>query len=297
MGTRVFITGAAGQLGRELIEVLGGRGCDLILSDAPAVVAGVGVEIPDLRPVDLRDRGAVANALAEAGPDVVIHAAAFTAVDRCESEPELAREVNVDGTRWVAEGARAVGARVLYISTDYVFDGTKSGPYIETDEPNPRSVYGQTKLGGERVLDEGSTVVRTSWLCGRHGPNMVKTILRLAGSEPTLRFVDDQVGHPTIAADLARVVADLVEAGHTGIFHATNQGAVSWYEFARSVLRAAGHDPDRVQPCKTHDLVPPRPAARPANSVLSNERLRSVGVEPAPDFRESLPILLADLRR
>lgn len=278
---RVLITGAGGQLGHELLRAF---------ADHDVVGAHRST-------LDIADRATTLAAVTGFAPDAIVNAAAFTAVDACETEVERAYAVNAIGTRNVAEAARRVGAHLVHVSTDYVFDGTKSGPYIETDEPNPRSVYGQTKLGGERVLDEGSTVVRTSWLCGRHGPNMVKTILRLAGSEPTLRFVDDQVGHPTIAADLARVVADLVEAGHTGIFHATNQGAVSWYEFARSVLRAAGHDPDRVQPCKTHDLVPPRPAARPANSVLSNERLRSVGVEPAPDFRESLPILLADLRR
>ncbi len=307
---RVFLTGAAGQLGRELLVVLAARGHEVVASDtaagltaalaaddagdvsgrAASSLLGAGVSL------DLRDRDAVMAAIVTAAPDLVVHPAAFTAVDLCESEPELADAVNVGGTQAVVAGARAAGARVLYVSTDYVFDGTKVGPYVESDPPNPRSVYGRTKLAGERTLDDGDTVARTSWLCGRHGPNMVKTILRLAASQPTLRFVDDQVGHPTIASDLARVLVDLAEAGDAGIFHTTNQGPVSWYGFAREVLAATGDDPDRVEPCSTADLQPPRPAPRPANSVLDNEALRAAGIAVAPDFRESLPALLADLR-
>lgn len=286
---RLFLTGAAGQLGRELEPLLRARGHDV-----------TAVDVDDL---ELRDRASVAAAVVAARPEVVVHPAAFTAVDRCETEPDLAYAVNALGTRWVVEAARAAGARVVYVSTDYVFDGTKDGPYREWDEPNPQSVYGRSKLAGERELDDGSTVVRTSWVCGEHGANMVKTILRLVGLGPegtgrppsSLRFVDDQVGHPTLAADLARVLADVVDVGITGCYHATNQGAVSWFGFARAVLEAAGADPGLVEPCRTEDLTPPRPAPRPANSVLDNATLAAAGVALAPDFRESLAPLVARL--
>jgi dTDP-4-dehydrorhamnose reductase len=214
-------------------------------------------------------------------------------VDRCESEVETAYRVNVIGSRHVAEGARRIGASVLYLSTDYVFDGTKADPYLEWDEPNPLSVYGRTKLAGERELDPGSTVVRTSWVCGLHGQNMVKTVLRLAGVHDTLTFVDDQRGHPTFAGDLATMIHRLVIDHRPGTFHVTNQGAVSWYEFARAVLEAAGEDPGRVKPITTAEYPNPLPAPRPANSVLDNAALRLSDVSLLRDFREPLAELIS----
>jgi dTDP-4-dehydrorhamnose reductase len=228
-------------------------------------------------------------------PDAVVHPGAWTAVDACETDPERAFLVNGLGTRHVAEAARRVGAPVLYVSTDYVFDGSKSEPYVEWDEPNPTSVYGRSKLAGERELDPGSTIVRTSWVCGFHGANMVKTILRLATEHEVLTFVDDQRGHPTFADDLAGMIKRLVIDRRPGIFHVTNQGAVSWFEFARAVLEAAGLDPGRVKPIATSDLQPPRPAPRPPNSVLDNAALRLSGVERLPDFREPLGRLVRRL--
>jgi dTDP-4-dehydrorhamnose reductase len=222
-----------------------------------------------------------------------VHPAAFTAVDRCESEAETAYRVNVLGTRHVAEAARRTDARMLYVSTDYVFDGTKPAPYLEWDEPHPMSVYGKTKLAGERELDPGATVVRTSWVCGFHGANMVKTVLRLAGERDTLTFVDDQRGHPTFAGDLALMIHRLVVERRPGTFHVTNQGAVSWYEFARAVLEAAGQDPERVKPISTAEY--PLPAPRPANSVLDNAALRLSGVPLLRDFREPLAEVVAHL--
>lgn len=278
---RIFLTGARGQLGRDLAERFAASGHELI---------AVGRE-----EVDLTVRDDVLAAVAAARPDAVVHPAAFTAVDRCETEPDTAFAVNVLGTRHIAEAARRAGAPVTYISTDYVFDGTKTTPYAEWDQPNPQSVYGRSKLAGERELDPGSTVVRTSWVCGFHGANMVKTILRLAAEPGRLRFVDDQRGHPTFTTDLAAVVEVLVTQRRPGLFHVTNQGAVSWYEFAREVLRLAGHDPDRVDPCATGDLDPPRPAPRPANSVLDNAALRLSGLGPTRDFREPLAELVARL--
>lgn len=279
---RILLTGARGQLGSELAERFTASPHDL-----------VAVDIDDF---DLTVRGDVLEAVAAARPDAVVHPAAFTAVDRCESEPDTAFAVNVLGTRHVAEAARRVGARVTYVSTDYVFDGTKAGAYTEWDLPNPRSVYGLSKLAGERELDPGSTVVRTSWVCGFHGDNMVKTILGLAKGPGRLSFVDDQRGHPTFATDLAAVIDTLVTEERPGLFHVTNQGAVSWYEFARSVLEAAGEDPDRVDACATADLTPPRPAPRPANSVLDNAALRLSGLPETRDFREPLAELVGRLQ-
>ena len=270
---RVLITGAGGQVGTELVDVFTAGG---------HTVAGF-----DHAGLDITDRDAVRAAVVEFHPDAIVHSAAWTAVDACEGDPERAYAVNAMGTRFVVEAARLVGAPVHYISTDYVFDGTKDSPYVEWDEPNPQSVYGRSKLAGERELDDGSTIIRTSWVCGLHGPNMVKTILRLAAEHETLQFVDDQRGCPTFADDLAAKIAELVEGRHTGIFHVTNQGAVSWYEFAREVLIASGQDPDRVKPVSTAELQPPRPAPRPANSVLDNWALRNSRVRALDDFRDS----------
>jgi dTDP-4-dehydrorhamnose reductase len=279
---RVLITGAGGQLGRELVAAFD--------TDGHHEVVGL-----DRAALDVADRDAVLSAVTSLRPDAVIHPAAWTAVDACEADPQRAFAVNTLGTRHVADGARRVGATVTYVSTDYVFDGTKPTPYLEWDDPAPRSVYGRSKLGGERELDPGSTIVRTSWVCGRHGANMVKTVLRLAAERPTLAFVDDQRGHPTFADDLAGMIKRLVVERRPGLFHVTNQGAVSWYEFARAVLAAAGDDPDRVTPIATADLDPPRPAPRPANSVLDNAALRHSGLPLLPDFREPLERLVREL--
>ena len=279
---RIFLTGAKGQLGTDLVERFTG--------------AGHALTAVDIDEVDLTDRDAVIAAVTSARPDAVVHPAAFTAVDRCETEPDTAFAVNVLGTRHVAEAARRVGAPVTYVSTDYVFDGTKSEPYREWDEPNPQSVYGLSKLAGERELDPGATVVRTSWVCGFHGANMVKTILRIAAAPGRLSFVDDQRGHPTFTADLAEVIERLVSDRRPGLFHVTNQGAVSWYEFARAVLEAAGDDPDRVDPCSTADLQPPRPAPRPANSVLDNAALRLSGLPETRDFHAPLTELVTRIQ-
>jgi len=227
----------------------------------------------------------------------VLHAAAWTAVDACESDSDRAYAINALGTRNVAEAARRVGAHLTYFSTDYVFDGTKPSPYIEWDPPSPRSVYGHSKLAGELELrgDPGATIVRISWVCGQHGSNMVKTILALARRDEKLAFVDDQRGRPTFAADAARTVHRLVVERRPGIFHVTNEGEVTWYEFARAVLEEAGLDPARVRPIATADLDPPRPAPRPANSVLDTAALRLAGLPPLPHYRESLARLIAEL--
>jgi dTDP-4-dehydrorhamnose reductase len=228
----------------------------------------------------------VMQAITTLRPHAIVNCAAWTAVDACESDPDRAFASNALAVRNVAEAARRVGAHVCHVSTDYVFDGTKPAPYTEWDVPTPRSVYGASKLAGERELDIDATIVRTSWVCGAQGANMVKTMLA---------FVDDQRGHPTFTADLATMIRKLVIDHRPGVFHVTNQGAVSWFEFAQAVMAAAGHDPDRVQPIATADLDPPRPAPRPANSVLDNAALRMSGIPLLEDFREPLARLVAVL--
>ena len=276
---KIVLTGAGGQLGQELLATL--RHHDLAAFDH--------------RGLDITDRAMVDAVLAEERPAVIVNAAAWTAVDDCEGDPERADRINGTAVGHLVAAAEPLGARVIQISTDYVFDGTLDRPYVETDRPGPMSAYGRSKLLGEQAARPQDTVARTSWVCGRHGPNMVKTILRLAESHPTLRFVDDQIGHPTMADDLAAMVATLVDDERPGLFHVTNQGAVSWFEFAREVLAAAGADPERVEPIATADLQPPRPAPRPANSVLENAALEAAGVPLLPDHRESLDRLVAQL--
>ena len=279
---KILVTGAAGQLGREIVDVATGAGHDVFAASR----AELDVTKPDVvRAVVLRER-----------PAVIVHAAAWTAVDACESDGNKAMLHNGAASRFVVDAAREVGARVVYISTDYVFDGTKPTPYVETDVPNPQSVYGASKLAGEQAVDTAiDTVVRVSWLSGFHGANMVKTILRIAAQQDTLTFVDDQIGCPTFADDAAKMITRLATEARPGTWHVTNQGAVSWYEFTREVLRAAGHDPARVQPVRTRDLVPPRPAPRPANSVLDNAAMRGAGIPLLDDFRIPLARLVTRL--
>ena len=278
---KFFITGAGGQLGHELVRV--------------AQENGHVVTSTDHQSLDIVDRAAVLAAIGAANPDVVIHAAAWTAVDACEGDCDKAMLVNGTATKYVVDAAHLVGARVVYISTDYVYDGTKPTPYIESDLVNPQSVYGESKLAGERALGAGDTIIRISWVCGFHGANMVKTILKLGRTQSELRFVDDQIGEPTFADDAALAIVRIAEAKYSGIWHVTNQGVVSWYEFAREVLLAAGLDAAKVHPIKTSDLNPPRPARRPANSVLANSAMISAGMPLLPDFREPLARLVQRL--
>lgn len=281
----VLVTGAGGQLGREVV---------------PCFEADPAWEVVacDRARLDLADRDAVLGAITAVAPDAVVHCGAWTAVDACEADPDRALAVNALGTRHVADGARRVGAHVTYLSTDYVFAGDKAGPYHEWDDTGPSSVYGRSKLAGERELDPGSTIVRTSWVFGRHGSNMVKTILRLVeAGDGELRFVDDQHGCPTSAADLAGAVHRLVGGRLPGTFHVTNSGATTWFAFAQDVVALAGGDPARVRPVATGDLDPPRAAPRPVNSVLDGAALRLSGLPSLRDHHEPLAELVHGLRR
>ena len=281
---RVLITGAAGQLGHDTRLVCEAAGDDVIALDRASL--------------DVTDRDAVLSAIHTARPSAVINCATWTAVDACEGDPAGALLTNGLSARWIADACRQTNAHLVHISTDYVFDGNKTGPYHEWDEPNPQSVYGASKLAGEREVLQagiGATVARTSWLCGEYGPNLVKTFLRFAAERDTLTFVDDQIGHPTFCADLASLLRRLAVDRRSGVHHTTNAGAVSWFEFAQAVVAAAGRNPDMVLACKTNDLQPARPAPRPANSVLDNAVLRASGLAPLRDFRVPLAELVAKL--
>lgn len=273
MALRILVTGARGQLGTELLSAF----------PAHEVVPTT---------IDVGDRDAVHAAVFEAEPHRIVHAGAWTDVDGCEGDPDRAFRSNGLGTRHVVEAARRVGAHVLYVSSDHVFAGDVGRPYTEWDEVGPLSVYGRSKLAGERELGRADCVVRTSWVCGQHGRNFVRTMLGRALAHEKTSVVDDQVGCPTMADDLARMVARLAVDARPGVVHVTNQGAVSRFEFAREVFAMAGADPALVVPVSTAELQPARPAPRPRHSVLDNAVLRLSGLPLLPDFRKSLPRLV-----
>lgn len=267
---RILITGAEGQVGRELVRALAGQ--ELFAFGRAQL--------------DVGDPGAIPTIM-DATPEVVIHTAALTDVDACELDPERAHRVNVRGTGHVADAARRLGARLVYVSTDYVFDGTKSEPYVEDDEPNPISVYGRTKLEGEHTaqrLVPAALIVRTAWVYGLGTRNFVTEILRLARTNRTLRVVDDQVGSPTWARDLAETIRDLVRLDASGIVHVAGRGACSRFELARAIVALAGLDTE-VLPTTTAAF--PRPARRPAFSALAQRRLAELGLS-TPPWAESL---------
>lgn len=242
--------------------------------------------------VDIVGRASVLQVFEALSPEVVIHAAAMTNVDGCEADPGRAFAVNGIGTRNIAEGARRCGAHVVYISTDYVFDGTSERPYVEWDRTNPLSVYGRSKLAGEFELDPGSSVVRTSWVCGARGSNFARSIKNAYEAGKPLKVVDDQRGSLTVTADLACLVAVLATDRLPGVFHVTNQDSGSWFDVARHVVAGCGGDPGIVEPIPTSALDPPRAAPRPANSVLENRALQALGMELLPPWQDGLSRLL-----
>ncbi|GAC1604074.1 MAG: dTDP-4-dehydrorhamnose reductase [Acidimicrobiales bacterium] len=280
---KVLVTGAGGQLGQELVRAFVGH----------EVFAMTSAHL------DVTDRDAVMGFVTSARPDVVVHAAAWTAVDACEADPDRALRVNALGSRHVAEACARASAYLCAVSTDYVFDGVTTVAYTEWDPTNPKSVYGRSKLAGEREvrgLAPGSAVVRTSWLCGAGGPNFAKTMLGLAKSGGgEVKVVADQWGCPTFTADLAEAIRQLAATRMAGLFHVTNQGATTWHGFATAIFEAAGSDATRVVPIATGDLDPPRAAPRPAFSVLDNAALRLSGSPLLPDYHEPLERLVKEL--
>jgi len=278
---RIVVTGADGQLGVELVPTLSVR------------TEVIGTTIADL---DVTDHDC-ADRIAALAPDWVVHAAAATDVDGCEREPERAMVVNAEGTRLVAEGCRRAGAGLVYLSTDYVFDGRKGAPYTEADTPAPLNAYGRSKLEGERAVRSVVSrwlIVRTAWLYGTQGKNFVKSILGKVKDGEPLGIVDDQVGSPTYAADLAGAVALLLSLGLTGVFHVTNGGSCSWYEFTREILRLTGVDVTSVKRITTEELS--RPARRPGYSVLENAAWKAAGLPPLRPWPEALADMLAALK-
>lgn len=262
------------MLGKDLLPILQERHESVCLTRADA---------------DITDERQVRRAIKDACPEVVIHAAAMTAVDDCELRPELAFKANAEGTRHVASACAELGAPMFYISTDYVFDGEKTEPYVETDQAHPVSVYGQSKLEGEnhvRALLRRFWIARTSWVFGPFGKNFVEAILGKARQGTTLRVVDDQVGCPTYTADLARKIVEIVERGGPGLYHVSNQGSCSRFEFAREILRQTGLDPALVVPVPTS--ASDRPARRPMNSRLANRKLGEEKLGLLPDWKDAL---------
>ncbi|SOE07126.1 dTDP-4-dehydrorhamnose reductase [Streptomyces sp. Ag109_G2-15] len=283
---RWLVTGAGGMLGHDSVRELLDRGED---------VTGL-----DRVTLDITEPDAVQRAFDAHRPDVVVNCAAYTAVDDAETDEARALRVNGDGPRLLARACAAHGARLIHVSTDYVFSGeTRATPYPEDHPPAPRTAYGRTKLAGERAvlaeLPGAAAVVRTAWLYGVHGRSFVRTMLELEARRDTVDVVDDQRGQPTWSADVAARIADLGATTAHGIFHATGSGEASWYELAREVFRLAGADPDRVRPTDSRSFT--RPAPRPAYSALGHARWREAGLAPPRDWRSALSEALPLIRK
>lgn len=271
---KVLITGIQGQLGFDVARVLGAR--------------KIKYYAPSLKELDITDQAMVLKILEEYCPDAVIHCAAYTAVDKAENEPEKCWAVNVDGTKNLAEGCKKIGAKLLYISTDYVFEGTGEQFYKETDPVNPQNIYGASKLAGELVVKsflENYFIVRTSWAFGENGNNFVKTMLRLTETKIEVSVVADQIGSPTYTGDLAPLLCDMVGTEKYGIYHVTNEGFCSWAEFAEEIFRLAGRRVT-VRPVKSEEY--PAKAKRPRNSRLDKQKVIKAGFMKLPDWKEAL---------
>lgn len=276
---KILVTGAKGMLGNDLLSILALK----------HQVTGL-----DIEELDITDLDKTTKSLKLLAPDVVINSAAYTNVDACESNIDLAYRVNSLGPRNLAVACNQIGAALVQLSTDYVFPGTSSEPYREDDPTGPISIYGKSKLAGEnniRTLTNRFYIVRTSWLFGQNGPNFIKTILRLAGERDLLTVVDDQTGSPTYTGDLAQAIAKLIETNAYGSYHLTNSGTCTWYQFTKEILQEAGITGVEVKPITTGEFN--RPAPRPAYSVMDNQNWRLLGFEPLRSYKEALRAYLA----
>ena len=272
---RVFVTGVKGQLGYDVMNELEKRG-----------LTGIGVDIDEM---DITDAAACRKVISEAKPDAVIHCAAYTAVDAAEDNVDLCRRVNADGTRNIAEVCHDLDIKMMYISTDYVFDGQGTRPWEPDDERHPLNVYGQTKYEGELAVEElvkKFFTVRIAWVFGVNGKNFIKTMLRLGKEREAVSVVDDQVGSPTYTYDLARLLVDMIQTDKYGRYHATNEGLCSWYEFACEIFKKAGMDQVSVTPVTSEQF--PAKAKRPSNSRMSKEKLTEAGFEHLPSWQDAL---------
>ena len=271
---KVLVTGVKGQLGYDVMHELEKRG-----------IRAVGVDIEDM---DITDAESVNRVISGENPDAVIHCAAYTAVDAAEDNEELCRRINRDGTQNVANVCKGLDIKMVYISTDYVFNGEGDKFWEPDDLRAPNSVYGQTKYEGELAVQntlDKYFIVRISWAFGKNGKNFIKTMLKLAETKDSLTVVSDQIGSPTYTYDLAGLLVDMVQTDKYGIYHATNEGICSWYEFARAIFKEAGID-ITVKPVSSAEYA--AKAKRPLNSRLSKEKLSENGFERLPDWQDAL---------
>lgn len=271
---KVLVTGVKGQLGYDVVKELERRGLE-----------AVGVDIEEM---DITDKESVSDVIGQAGVDAVIHCAAYTAVDAAEDNEEICRKVNAEGTQNIADVCKQLDIKMLYISTDYVFGGEGERPWEPDDERDPQSVYGQTKYEGELAVQntlEKYFIVRIAWVFGINGKNFVKTMLKLAETRDSLTVVNDQFGSPTYTYDLAKLLVDMIQTDKYGVYHATNEGVCTWYEFACAIFREAGI-PMNVSPVTSAEYA--AKAKRPANSRMSKEKLVENGFEKLPTWQDAL---------
>ena len=294
---KVFVTGVAGQLGHDVMNELAKRNIEGIGTDLVAEYAGVqdGTAVTKMPyvPMDLTDAEAVKKTVEELQPDVIVHCAAWTAVDAAEEEENKAKvqAVNVGGTQNIADAAKLVDAKVVYLSTDYVFDGQGEEPWEpDCKDYAPLNVYGQSKLDGEQAIANTLSkyfIVRIAWVFGMNGKNFIKTMLSVGKKYPEVRVVNDQIGTPTYTYDLARLLVDMIQTDKYGYYHATNEGGyISWYDFTVEIFRQAGYD-TKVTPVTTEEYGLSK-AARPFNSRLEKKKLVENGFEPLPTWQDAL---------
>lgn len=279
---KVLVTGAKGQLGRDVVERF----------SKPHTVYGFG-----RNELDVTNAEQTRAVVGRVKPDVIIHTAAYTAVDNAEENREQAYLVNAQGSRNIALAANECGAKLCAISTDYVFDGEARHPYTEDATANPKNVYGASKLAGENVVKQCTNryfIVRTSWVLGVHGNNFVKTMLKLGKSGEPIKVVNDQFGSPTYTRDLAEFLLELTETDKFGVYHTSNTGVCSWYEFAREIFEQTSL-PAKPFPCSTADY--PRPAPRPKYSVLAHKAMESNGFRHLPPWQDALRRFLGELHK
>lgn len=279
---KVLVTGTKGQLGYDVVNELEKRG-----HTAVAV---------DIEEMDITDAVSVERVITEAEVEAVIHCAAYTAVDAAEDNVEICRRVNAEGTENIAKVCKKLDLKMIYISTDYVFDGEGERPWEPDDERHPLNVYGQTKYEGELAVEkylEKYFIVRIAWVFGVNGKNFIKTMLKLSETHEELNVVDDQVGSPTYTYDLAVLLVDMVESDKYGRYHATNEGLCTWYEFAKEIFRQAGVEV-KVNPV-TSDMFPAK-AKRPKNSRMSKEKLDANGLHRLPTWQDALERYLSEIR-
>ena len=278
---KVFVTGVRGQLGYDVVNELEKRGLEAI-----------GVDIQEM---DITDADSVNSVIGEAAPDAVIHCAAYTAVDAAEDNVEICRKVNAEGTQNIANMCKKLDIPMIYISTDYVFDGQGERPWLPEDERAPLNIYGQTKYEGELAVQntlDKYFIVRIAWVFGINGKNFIKTMLNLGKTRDHLTVVNDQFGSPTYTYDLARLLVDMILTDKYGIYHATNEGICTWYEFACEIFRQAGIAVD-VAPV-TADQYPAK-AKRPSNSRMSKDKLEENGFERLPSWQDALGRYLKEM--